>query len=96
MELYSIISIVFGLAAIIIAALGIGLKKDFGSVIISFGMSTAAIIVQLFDIRRLAYVKDFSAIIDIMTGEVFVAIGLTTVVLILNVIAFIKKKSNSN
>lgn len=94
MELYSIISIVFGFAAIILAALGIVLKKDFGSVIISFGMSTAAIIVQLFDIKRLAYAEDFSAITDIMTGEVFAAIGLTTVVLILNVIAFIKKKKN--
>lgn len=89
----NIISLVLGIGAWTVAAIGIA-KQPFSHkfAIISFSLCVFALIGQLFEISRRVNLGDYAAIEDTIRAVLIASVVLCATTIILNVIALIKSR----
>ena len=89
-------SLILGVCAWLFAGLAITTQKAFTShknTIVSFFLSTIALVFQLFEINRRVLLGDYAAIEDTIRAVVIASVALVVITIILNVVALVKAKN---
>ena len=93
-------SLILGACAWLFGGLAIGTPKAFSShrnTLVSFGLCTVSLVLQLLEVNRRVLLGDYAAIEDTIRAVVIASIVLVVITIILNLVAFVKtKKKQSN
>ena len=93
--MFNFISIIAGIAAWVLGCLPVASKASrasYGLSVASFIACVLALLSQFLEIGRRVALYDYTAIEDTIRGVIIAAVVLTVVTVVLNVVAFVRKK----
>ena len=93
--MFNFISIIAGIAAWVFGCLAVASKTSrtvYGLSVASFSSCVIALLSQFLEIGRRAALYDYTAIEDTIRGVIIAAVVLTVVTVVLNMVAFVRKK----
>ena len=92
----NIASLILGVCAWLFGGLAIGTPNAFSAhrnILVSFGLCTVSLVLQLLEVNRRVIIGDYAAIEDTIRAVVIASVALVVITIILNVVALVKAKN---